>query len=209
MPSQCPKCHQVLDEDYVCCAGLEFQWKCQTCHKRSRGFALPFGACPSCGGTLMADTGAEALKTDAGLALLHEALQIEISGICFYRHLAGTAAEPSVVEFFSSLAAMEEEHAQDLIAKYHLHVALEELLPSTTPPLPQSLFEGLSFYAKSGDVKHLYDTALILEHKARDYFRTKTASIASPHFRDLCQELASEEEEHIHLLESERDKLLG
>ena len=52
MPSACPKCHRVLDQDEICCAQIRYTWKCKQCHKLSTGFALPYGKCFLCGGDL-------------------------------------------------------------------------------------------------------------------------------------------------------------
>ena len=50
----CPKCHRPLegDEEYICCADSELQWRCTDCGKVSEGFAFPYGMCPYCGGKL-------------------------------------------------------------------------------------------------------------------------------------------------------------
>ena len=52
MPSTCPKCHHVLEQDEICCAQVRYTWKCRACHKLTTGFALPYGKCFMCGGDL-------------------------------------------------------------------------------------------------------------------------------------------------------------
>jgi len=52
MPSNCPKCRRILEEDEICCAQVRYTWKCRKCHKLSTGFAVPYGKCFLCGGEL-------------------------------------------------------------------------------------------------------------------------------------------------------------
>ena len=52
MPSTCPKCHEVVAEDVICCADLEYRWKCRSCSKVCQGMAVPYGKCFLCGGNL-------------------------------------------------------------------------------------------------------------------------------------------------------------
>ena len=52
MPSSCPKCHRVLDEDEICCAQVRYSWRCKSCFKLTSGFAIPYGKCFLCGGDL-------------------------------------------------------------------------------------------------------------------------------------------------------------
>src|SRR3989338_412400 len=120
MGSQCPRCHQPVDEDLVCCAGIEFQWRCEQCHKRSRGFAVPFGRCELCGGNL-ARIGEEP-PSGGRLLALQEAFQIEVSSHLFYRRLAKAVEDPQIGDFFETLAEKEREHANELNEKYHLHL---------------------------------------------------------------------------------------
>lgn len=203
MASQCPQCHQVLDEDYVCCAGIEFQWTCTKCHKRSRGFAIPFGRCPLCGGELLRMVEDE--KFDPGRVLIVQAaIQIEISSCLFYHRLAEAVDDPQASDFFESLALMEREHAIELSEKYHVHLA-EEAFRDTGHSLPQPFFEDLCFFADTGDIKRLFNCAINLERRTLEFFLKKSKEIPAGVERRLYLELAAEEEEHIALLESQRD----
>lgn len=205
MASQCPKCGQPVDEDYVCCAGVEFQWKCLSCQKRNRGFALPFGRCALCGGELVRvdDKGP---SDDAGGSALREAFEIEISAFHFYRRLAEAVDDPETSDFFKELSEMEREHATELQEKYHLHLDNEEIFRDTGHPLPQPFFEDLRFFADTGDIRRLYESAIALEKKTLDFFTKKAQELSGMKVKELYLELAAEERNHISLLESERDK---
>lgn len=205
MASQCPKCHQPLDEDYVCCAGIEFQWRCSLCQKRTRGFAIPFGKC-LCGGDLIRldeIEQKEVLPQERVLAL-QEAFQIEVNAHLFYRHLADAVEDPQVSDFFETMSDMEKEHAQELNEKYHLHLK-EESFQNIDHPLPKKYFESLRSFADTGNLRHLYDCAIDLEKGTLNFFLSKSDSLSGKE-KELYLELAAEEREHIAMLESERDR---
>ncbi|MBI2501154.1 MAG: hypothetical protein HYW02_06795 [Deltaproteobacteria bacterium] len=206
MPSQCPKCHEVLDEDYVCCAGVEFQWRCKDCCKRSRGFAIPFGQCELCGGSL--EKICEESPSDARIAILQEAFQIEVGSSLFYQRLAEAVDDPESADFFEEMAEMEREHASELSKKYHLHLG-DRVFQDTGRPLPYPFFEDLCFFNESGEIRRLFDCAIRLEKKTLTFFENKVPLIPEGRERELYQELAAEEREHIVLLESRRDRTGG
>jgi hypothetical protein len=52
MPSSCPKCRRVIEEDEICCAQVRYTWRCKSCFKLTSGFAVPYGKCFLCGGEL-------------------------------------------------------------------------------------------------------------------------------------------------------------
>ena len=54
MPSTCPKCRAVLEEDEICCAQVRYTWRCKSCFKLTSGLAMQYGKCFLCGGELEA-----------------------------------------------------------------------------------------------------------------------------------------------------------
>lgn len=204
MASQCPQCHQPVDEDIICCAGVEFQWKCLSCQKRTRGFVLPFGLCPLCNGRLV-QVEERSRNSDERFLILQEAVQIEVSAYHFYRHLAEAVDDPKTSDFFENFSIMEKDHARELIEKYHIHLG-DEVYQETNRPLPQPFFDELCFFADTGDLCKLYNCALTLEHRTYHFFRNRAASLPEGKEKELYLELAAEEKDHIALLESERDR---
>ncbi|HSA60491.1 MAG TPA: ferritin family protein [bacterium] len=203
MASQCPKCHQPVDEDYICCAGIEFQWRCNRCRKRTRGFAIPFGKC-LCGGDLTRIEGKESAVEERLLAL-QQAFQIEVEAVHFYHHLAEAVDDPQVSDFFENMSRMEKEHAQELNEKYHLHVDEEGFLDAKGP-IPRPFFDDLRFFSETGDLRSLYNCAITLEMRTLNFFLEKSKTLPEGAERLLYEELAAEEREHIAILESERDR---
>ncbi len=207
MASQCPKCHQFVEEDELCCAGVEFQWKCTHCQKRTRGFVIPFGRCPLCGGPLIRMEGeGKEMNVQERVLILQQAFQIEVSATHFYRRLAEAVDDPQISDFFENMSQMERQHAEELNQKYHLHLG-EETFHDTGTPLPEPFFEDLCFFAETGDVKRLYNCAIDLEKKTLDFFEKKASQMSCGKELNLYLELAAEEREHIALLESERDRM--
>jgi rubrerythrin len=68
------------------------------------------------------------------------------------------------------------------------------------------LFKGIQVTAASG-VADLYRIALEMEMRTRDHFQKLARELPAGLERDLCGELAAEEEEHVALLQGELDQL--
>lgn len=200
MPSTCPKCHRVLEEDYVCCADVTYTWKCTQCRKLSQGFVVPFGRCETCGG-LLEVVEAYALAEPARLAPIQQAIQAEMNACAFYTLAAREATDPEVRTLFSSLAAMEQDHLQNLADKYHVPLpAVPDGPPH--PKIRQIILEGLDTVPAADRLLHLYGRAIEMERRARAFFLKQVATLAEGLEREIYRELAAEEDEHIALLES-------
>ena len=200
MPSTCPKCHQVLDEDYVCCADVTYTWKCTRCRKLSQGFVVPFGRCEMCGGTLevVEDYAPEQV---ARLKPIQQALQAEVNAHTFYAALAREASDPEVRALFTSLSEMEREHLDSLAQKYHAHLAERpESVPH--PNIRQIILEGIESLPAAEQLLALYGRAIEMERRARAFFLQQVEALPDGLEREIYRELAAEEDEHIALLES-------
>ena len=60
---------------------------------------------------------------------------------------------------------------------------------------------------EGASVRELYEAALEMEKRTRDHFRKLAAGLPDGLEKDLCLELASEEEEHVAMLETEIEQL--
>lgn len=200
MPSTCPKCHQVLDEDYVCCADVTYTWKCTQCRKLSRGFVIPFGRCEGCGGSLeIVDE--SAYREAARLKPIQQALQAEVNAYTFYSTLAAEATDPDVRTLFSSLSEMEREHLQSLADKYHAHLEADPGL-TPHPKIRQIILAGMENVPPQERLLTLYGRAIEMEQRARAFFLKQVEGLEEGLEREIYRELAAEEDEHIALLES-------
>jgi len=200
MPSTCPKCHQTIDEDYVCCADVTYTWKCAQCRKLSKGFVIPFGRCEMCGGTLeiVEDY---AFDQPARLKPIRQALQAEMNAYTFYAMAAKEATDPDVRALFASLSEMEREHLESLAQKYHAHLEVDPNL-TPHPKIRQIVLEGIEAVPAQDRLVALYERAIEMERRARAFFLTQVEALEEGVEREIYRELAAEEDEHIALLES-------
>jgi rubrerythrin len=200
MPSTCPKCHRVLEEDYVCCADVTYTWKCTECRKLSKGFVIPFGRCENCGGSLEV-TDESAYENAARLKPIRQALQAEMNAYTYYAMAAAEATDPEVRDLFASLSEMEREHLEHLAEKYHAPVAADpSLVPH--PKIRQIIMDKIEEVPAQDRLLTLYGRAIEMEQRARAFFLQQVEGLEEGLEREIYRELAAEEDEHIALLES-------
>jgi rubrerythrin len=207
MPSTCPKCHGVVAEDVVCCADLLYTWKCLKCHKVSSGFAVPYGKCFMCGGALQIVQGRE-FDDPMKVRPIREAVQFELNTYHFYRLALRQAADPTQKAVLSELYQNEVDHLHTLQERYHTHLDEEvlRLRPEADVLLADDLFRGIDLADPSGGPLGLYDKAIEMERRTRDHFQRLASDLPEGPERDICLELAAEEEEHVAMLETEREQ---
>lgn len=209
MPSTCPKCREVVAEDIVCCADLRYTWKCTSCHKLSTGFALPFGRCFLCGGTLQVVEGRE-IEDPMRVRPIRDAVQFELNTYHFYRLAMAKATDPTLKAIFEQLFLHEKDHLHALQEKYHTHMddSVLVLRPDADALLSDELFAGIDLTdAKLGPLG-LYDKAIEIERRNRDYFKSMAAALPPGPEREICLELGAEEDEHMAILETEREQFV-
>ena len=203
MPSTCPKCHSVLEEDEICCALVSYTWRCTNCFKLSTGFVVPYGRCFLCGGEL------EIIRDrDFGDGMrfraVRDAMMFELSSVHFFsqaREGATTAEQCIVLEHL-----FEEglDHIHDLEEKYHAQLDRETVEAASDPEslLYDWPFRGIGVKENSG-IAELYRVALETERRERDHLVRLARQFAAGLEHELCRELAAEEDEHIAMLETE------
>jgi glutamate synthase (NADPH) small chain len=206
VPSSCPKCHRVLDEDEICCAQVLYSWRCRKCFKLTRGFAVPYGKCFLCGGELEVIPGRE-LGDSMRFRAIREAVQFELDSFHFYKLARERAATPEQRAVLERLYEAELDHLHELEEKYHAHLDREvvELSSGEQHLLASWLFRGIQM--NEAGLVGLYRAALEMERRTRDHFRKLAADLPEGLERDLCRELAAEEEEHVAMLEGELEQL--
>ena len=207
MPSSCPKCHRVLEEDEICCAQVRYTWRCKNCLKLTTGFAVPYGKCFMCGGPLEVIEGRE-LGDSMRFRAIREAVEFELNSFHFYklaRDRAQSAEQRAVLE---RLYEAELDHLHELEEKYHAHLDREtvELSADHDKLLANWLFQGIKLDQQTG-VRDLYEIALEMERRTRDHFRKLAGDLPAGLEKELCGELAAEEEEHVAMLEGELEGL--
>jgi len=202
----CPKCQQPLDgdESYICCAGQTLTWRCDSCGKVSEGFAFPYGQCPMCQGTLVRDAGAGPIDEDNEKAMeaIRTAFEIELGGGAYYRKAAEEANEPVLKDLFSRMSEMEDEHLETLQRRYHAEV------PAPSPDFETTraaIYAGLDHHPE--DPANLLRVAIGFEKRAVDFFSKHMEECPEGSVeRELYEELAAEEREHVALLTTELER---
>ncbi len=207
MPSSCPKCRRVLEEDEICCAQVRYTWRCKSCFKLTSGFAVPYGKCFLCGGALEIIQNRE-LGDTMRFRAIRDAVQFELDSFHFYklaRDRARTDEQRAVLE---RLYEAELDHLHELEEKYHAHLDREvvELSSDEQHLLSNWLFRGIRLGEDAG-VADLYHAALEMERRTRDHFRALARELPAGLEKELCDELAAEEEEHVAMLETELEQI--
>lgn len=207
MPSSCPKCHRVLDQDEICCAQVRYTWKCKHCHKLTTGFALPYGKCFLCGGDLEVVESRE-LGDPMRLRAIRDAVQFELNAFYFYKLAREQAATPEHRLVLERLYEAELDHLHELSEKYHAHLdpTVTAMSPNSEKLLADWLFRDLDV-SDSASIVKVYQSALEMERRTRDHFRKLGGELPEGLEKDLCLELASEEDEHIAMLEGEMEQV--
>ncbi|MBZ5498581.1 MAG: hypothetical protein LAP85_19470 [Acidobacteriia bacterium] len=209
MASTCPKCHQVIEDDSVCCAEVRYTWKCKACGKLSTGFVVPYGRCFLCGGENEVVEGYKGAHPDQ-VAIVREAVQYEIDMYQFYRLAMQRTANQELHAILDELYHKEQDHLDELEDKYHIHLdpQLRELPDRAEALLSQWIFRGIDFADAERHVLAVYDKAIAMERRTRDHFQARADAFEPGPQKEIYRELAAEEEEHVSILETEREQFL-
>lgn len=205
MATKCPKCHEFVEEDYICCAEVKFTWKCSECSKLSTGFVLPYGRCHLCGGKLNRVEEHEFSEPER-MEPIRQAVQFELDSYHFYTIASSRTKARQAKEVLSELAEMELGHLAALEDKYHVKVE-DRRLNIPKEKIDSVLFTGIAFGDDDRHLEGVYKKAIEVEERNRDVFLKMAEQASGPGEAELCRELAAEEEEHIAILETEMQNL--
>ena len=207
MPSTCPKCRSVVEDDEICCAQVRYTWRCKSCFKLTTGLAVPYGKCFLCGGDLEIIRDRQ-LGDSMRFQAIRDAVQFELNSFHFYKLARDRAHTPDQRALLERLYEAELDHLHELEEKYHAHLdrSVVELSAGESQILSNWLFKGLQVADDAG-IRDLYQIALEMEQRTRDHFRKLAGALPPGLERDLCAELAAEEEEHVALLQGELESL--
>jgi hypothetical protein len=206
MASTCPKCHQIIEDDSVCCLDVTYTWKCKSCGKLSNGFVVPYGRCFLCGGENEVLQGYQGAQPDQ-VEIVREAVQYELEMYHFYRLATEHTTNAQLRGVLEELYQKEQDHLAELEQKYHVHLEPEVRAPAESMERLMSLwiFQGIDFSNPEEHVLVVYDKAIAMERRTRDHFKRRAESFPPGPQKDIYAELAAEEEEHVSILETERE----
>ena len=113
MPSSCPKCRAVLEEDEICCAQVRYSWRCKSCFKLTTGLAVPYGKCFLCGGDLDIVKDRD-LGDPMRLQAVRQAVQLELNSFHFYKLARDKAGSPEQSWYALVLVSTEKANSKDV-----------------------------------------------------------------------------------------------
>ncbi len=197
----------MLEEDEICCAQVRYTWRCKSCFKLTSGFAVPYGKCFMCGGELEIIQDRD-LGDTMRFRAIRDAVQFELDSFHFYKLARDRARTPEQRAVLERLYEAELDHLHELEEKYHAHLDREvvELSSDEQHLLSSWLFRDIRLGENSA-IGDLYQAALEMERRTRDHFRALARDLPAGLERDLCEELAAEEEEHVAMLETELEQI--
>jgi glutamate synthase (NADPH) small chain len=209
MGSTCPKCHQAIESDSVCCVDIQYTWKCKSCGKLSTGFVVPFGRCYLCGGENEVTQGYSGVQPEL-VAIVQEAVQYEVDMYNFYRLARERTSDKVLGAVLEELYHKEEDHLAELEKHYHLHLDPDLLkLPEQKQRFfADWAFRGIDFKNAEGHIPQVYDKAIVMERLVRDRYLASAAALPAGAQKEIYRELAAEEADHISTLETEREQFL-
>jgi hypothetical protein len=82
------------------------------------------------------------------------------------------------------------------------------LRPDADALLSDELFAGIDLADPRLGPLGLYDKAIEIERRNRDYFKSMAAALPPGPEREICLELGAEEDEHMAILETEREQFV-
>ena len=207
MPSTCPKCRSVVEDDEICCAQVRYTWRCKSCFKLTSGIAVPYGKCFMCSGDLEVIRDRD-LGDSMRFQAIRDAIQFELNSFHFYKLARDRAKTPEQRATLERLYEAELDHLHELEEKYHAHLdrSVVELSANESKLLENWLFQGLQV-SEDAAVRDLYQIALEMEQRTRDHFRSLARALPAGLEKELCEELAAEEDEHVELLLGEIGQL--
>jgi len=173
------------------------------------GFVVPYGRCYLCGGENQVVEGYSGEQP--GLVnIIREAVQYEVNMYHFYRLAMENTRDAELRAVLEELYHKEEDHLAELEEKYHLHFDADMRKLPAEKELKASgwIFEGIDFSNAEGHVLQVYDKAISMECRTRDRFLEHAKALPPGSQREIYRELAAEEEDHVSMLETEREQFL-
>jgi len=143
--------------------------------------------------------------------IVQEAVQYEIDMYQFYRLAMQRTTNEELRAVLEELYHKEEDHLAELEEKYHIHLdpGLLNLPEKAEKHVSAWIFENIDFEDAEGHVLEVYDRAIAMERQTRDHFLAQARTLPAGLQKETYRELAAEEEEHVSMLESERELLKG
>jgi rubrerythrin len=153
------------------------------------------------------------MSQEGMVALLRDALQLEIEGWVFYRDVTGTLPEGAVQDVFVYLTDQEEKH-QQYINKELSRVQMGGMLDiSGLEALKETAHdEVLADAVRSAEDLSQHEasaihTGMLLERNSWEFYHAAAAKATQPDEASMYRQLEEWEKLHLHILEKAYDLL--
>lgn len=153
------------------------------------------------------------MSQEGMVALLRDALQLEIEGWIFYRDVTGTLSEGAVQDVFVYLTEQEEKHQQYINKELNrvqvggmLDISGLEALKETTHDevLADAVRSARDLSQHEASAIH---TGMLLERNSWEFYHAAAGKATQPDEASMYRQLEEWEKLHLHLLEKAYDLL--
>jgi len=135
------------------------------------------------------------------------AMDLEKEGEKYYRQIAAKSNNTGYKNIFNMLADDEVKHFnvfRDMKEEHGVDFTDTKVLDAARKTFVDFVREGDPF-KKEGEQKELYEKALDIEKRSRDFYLEKAEEVADDSKKKILKKIAGEEEKHFKLI----DRLLG
>jgi rubrerythrin len=144
------------------------------------------------------------MNTTESTNIFNFAIKMEDDGEKFYRRLADKSADKGVKSILNGLADDEVKHGRTL--REFEKGASAEMAETVILGNAKNVFAGMdaskAFDAAGTDQLALYEQALEIERKSREFYKLQADNSAVKSARDLFLKISDEENRHYFLLEN-------
>jgi len=132
------------------------------------------------------------------------AMQLERDGEALYRTLARKADDAGVAAILTSLAEMEREHYEHLLALRNRlpHPTWRDTFRDEVRTLFGRLRQDPDAFPVEGTVLDVYHEARELEQRSHDFYAAKAKRVDEPAERALLERLAADEAAHRDMIDA-------
>ena len=136
--------------------------------------------------------------------IIEHALKMEKDGEAYYRELASNAGNKDIEEIFIMLAEAEAKHYESFLQlknEQDIITSEENLLPEIKTIFQRMSVEKPSINVQQGQID-AYKKARNIEKESRDFYLKKYEETSDPIEKELCMNVAEEEQQHYIILDN-------
>ena len=136
--------------------------------------------------------------------IIEHALKMEKDGEAYYRELASKAGNKDIEEIFIMLADVEAKHYESFLQlknNQDILTSEENILPDVKNVFQRMSLEKAPANLPKGQID-AYMKARNIERESRDFYLKKYEETSDPIEKELCMNIAEEEQQHYIILDN-------